>query len=230
MGEVERLSGPPALRLVARNGVACDAEDGAVSEDGAVVGTLVHGLLEDDGVRAALLAHLRARRGLAAPAGPPIPRREAEYDRLADRARREPRLGAPLRARRHQGRAAAGGGRVSRLAFAIAFLTRVPLPARLEAGAREVGRAMLFFPAVGAALGALLAAAGLGLSRALPLPLAAVLVVALGTAATGALHLDGLADTADGLGAAGTRSTRSGSCAITRWARTALPRSPSRCS
>jgi adenosylcobinamide-GDP ribazoletransferase len=89
---------------------------------------------------------------------------------------------------------------VSRLAFAIAFLTRVPLPARLEAGAREVGRAMLFFPAVGAALGALLAAAGLGLSRALPLPLAAVLVVALGTAATGALHLDGLADTADGLG------------------------------
>ena len=84
MGEVERLSGPPALRLVARNGVACDAEDGAVSEDGAVVGTLVHGLLEDDGVRAALLAHLRARRGLAAPAGPPIPRREAEYDRLAD--------------------------------------------------------------------------------------------------------------------------------------------------
>ena len=89
---------------------------------------------------------------------------------------------------------------MSRLAFAIAFLTRVPLPARLEAGAREVGRAMLFFPAVGAALGALLAAAGLALSRALPLPLAAVLVVALGTAATGALHLDGLADTADGLG------------------------------
>lgn len=84
MGEVERLSGSPALRLLARNGAACDAEDGAVSEDGAVVGTLVHGLLEDDGLRAGLLARLRARRGLAAPAGPPIPRREAEYDRLAD--------------------------------------------------------------------------------------------------------------------------------------------------
>ncbi len=89
---------------------------------------------------------------------------------------------------------------MSRLALAIAFLTRVPLPSGLEAGAREVGRAMLFFPAVGAALGALLAAAGLALSRVLPQPLAAVLVVALGTAATGALHLDGLADTADGLG------------------------------
>jgi len=84
MGEVERLAGPAALRLLARNGAACDVADGAVSSDGAVVGTLVHGLLEDDGLRAALLARLRARRGLAEPAGPPIARREAEYDRLAD--------------------------------------------------------------------------------------------------------------------------------------------------
>ena len=84
MGEVERTGGSPALRLVARDGAACDREDGASSADGAVVGTLVHGLLEDDAVRAALLARLRARRGLAAPAGPGVPPREAEYDRLAD--------------------------------------------------------------------------------------------------------------------------------------------------
>lgn len=84
MGAVERAGGAPALRLTARNGAACDVEDGAVSDDGAVVGTLVHGLLEDDAVRAGLLARLRARRGLAAPSAPPIPTREAEYDRLAD--------------------------------------------------------------------------------------------------------------------------------------------------
>jgi adenosylcobyric acid synthase len=84
MGEVERLEGSPALRLASRNGAACDLEDGAVSADGAVVGTLVHGLLEDDAVRARLLAALRARRGLEAPEAPPIPTREAEYDRLAD--------------------------------------------------------------------------------------------------------------------------------------------------
>jgi adenosylcobyric acid synthase len=84
MGSVERTAGAPALRILARNGVGCDCEDGAVSADGAVVGTLVHGLLEDDDARAALLARLRARRGLAAPAGPQVPRREAEYDRLAD--------------------------------------------------------------------------------------------------------------------------------------------------
>jgi adenosylcobyric acid synthase len=83
MGEVTRLEGPPAVRIRARNGAPCDLPDGAVSANGAVVGTLVHGLLEDDGVRAALLARLRARRGLPAPAGPPIPTREQEYDRLA---------------------------------------------------------------------------------------------------------------------------------------------------
>jgi adenosylcobyric acid synthase len=84
MGEVERTGGSPALRLTSRNGAVCELDDGAVSEDGAVVGTLVHGLLEDDSVRAALLARLRARRGLDAPAGPVVPQREVEYDRLAD--------------------------------------------------------------------------------------------------------------------------------------------------
>lgn len=84
MGDVARLGGAPALQIVARNGAVCDVEDGAVSADGAVVGTLVHGLLEEDAVRAGLLARLRARRGLADPAAPPIPGREAEYDRLAD--------------------------------------------------------------------------------------------------------------------------------------------------
>jgi adenosylcobyric acid synthase len=84
MGEVERTAGAPALRIRARNGAPCDVEDGAVSADGAVVGTLVHGLLEDDAVRAALLARLRGRRGLAPPMGPSVPAREAEYDRLAD--------------------------------------------------------------------------------------------------------------------------------------------------
>ncbi|MFT3926045.1 MAG: cobyric acid synthase [Myxococcales bacterium] len=57
--------------------------DGSVSENGAVVGTMVHGLLEHDGLRHALLDTLRMRRGLAAEAGVSW-NREAEYDRLAD--------------------------------------------------------------------------------------------------------------------------------------------------
>lgn len=87
---------------------------------------------------------------------------------------------------------------MKRLTVALAFLTALPL--RVEAGAREVGRAALCFPVVGAALGLTLAAASWSLARALPAALAAVLVVALGALATGALHLDGLADTADGFG------------------------------
>lgn len=84
-GTVERTDGgPPAFEIHERNGVACRAADGAASADGAVVGTLIHGLLEEDAVRGALLGHLRARRSL-----PPVavtPRgavRDAAYDRLA---------------------------------------------------------------------------------------------------------------------------------------------------
>jgi adenosylcobyric acid synthase len=84
MGAVERAAGArAALEITSRNGAPCRQEDGAVSAAGAVVGTLVHGLFENDAVRAALLGALRARRGLAAPRGPAVPTRDAEYDRLA---------------------------------------------------------------------------------------------------------------------------------------------------
>ena len=86
--------------------------------------------------------------------------------------------------------------------FALSFLTVLPVPAgRVD---REVaGLALALAPAVGAllglfagALGALAAALGAG-----PL-LVAVLVVGALAGLTRALHLDGLADTADGLGSA----------------------------
>ena len=82
-GQVEATGGQATLEIVERNGAACAIPDGFVR--GAVVGTMVHGLLADDGVRGALLAHLRARRGLPAPAVRPRSLdREAAYDRLAD--------------------------------------------------------------------------------------------------------------------------------------------------
>ncbi|WP_438026725.1 cobyric acid synthase [Sorangium sp. So ce233] len=85
MGQVERASGArAAFAIEARSGRAEAALDGAVSADGAVVGTMIHGIFENDGLRRALLAALRARRGLAAPAGATaIPSRHDEYDRLA---------------------------------------------------------------------------------------------------------------------------------------------------
>jgi adenosylcobyric acid synthase len=85
MGTVARTDGgPPAFAIHERNGVACAAVDGAVSADGVVVGTLLHGILENDPVRAALLDHLRARRSLPpAPVARRAEVRDAAYDRLA---------------------------------------------------------------------------------------------------------------------------------------------------
>ncbi len=97
------------------------------------------------------------------------------------------------------------------LLSAARFLTRAPLPADdaefdapFDAGERPLLRAGWRFPAVGAAVGL---AAGLVLWLAawigLP-PLAAALAgIAAGAAFTGALHEDGLADFADGLGGGG---------------------------
>lgn len=91
---------------------------------------------------------------------------------------------------------------IGRFITALAFLTRLPLPGTTAGGptADDVGRAALFFPAVGLLVGALQAALLWGLDGRLPTALAALLAVALGALITGALHLDGLADTADGFG------------------------------
>ena len=56
--------------------------DGAVSHDGTVMGTMVHGLLENDVVRAHLLASIGKGR-VRTPAAPWRQRREASYDALA---------------------------------------------------------------------------------------------------------------------------------------------------
>jgi adenosylcobyric acid synthase len=84
MGAVERLRPCPApFEIQSRAGVSVHIADGAIAADGAVVGTMIHGLFEDESIRRSLLAFLRRRKGLSEPAARPIPVREAEYDRLA---------------------------------------------------------------------------------------------------------------------------------------------------
>ncbi len=94
------------------------------------------------------------------------------------------------------------------LLTAIRFLTAIPVPLAQQMNSQQVGRCMVYFPVVGALLGLLL----LGLDRILALVLPAsivnaILVLAL-VLATGALHLDGLIDTCDGLGGPGTPERR----------------------
>ncbi len=79
MGRI-RSEGPSPFELL----TPAPGPDGAISADGAVVGTMLHGILENDAVRGSLLAYLRGRRGLTPPAeAAAVPTREDEYDRLA---------------------------------------------------------------------------------------------------------------------------------------------------
>jgi adenosylcobyric acid synthase len=85
MGATSR--GPLARPLfsVARHGGFGEAvEDGAVSFDGRVWGTYLHGLFDDDPLRHALLDQLRTRRGLGTAARPGGTNLASELDRLAD--------------------------------------------------------------------------------------------------------------------------------------------------
>lgn|SRR5690606_38460946 len=91
--------------------------------------------------------------------------------------------------------------------LSVATLTVVPTPyARPDRGL--AGAAMALAPAVGLLLGGIAAAAGL-VAFALGAPPLVAAVLAIGTAVllTRGLHLDGLADTTDGLGSYRDRET-----------------------
>jgi adenosylcobinamide-GDP ribazoletransferase len=83
--------------------------------------------------------------------------------------------------------------------LALTFLTILPWPRLAPADSDDLVRSLAWFPWVGAILGLAFWGAGLGLTRLLPAPAAAGLVLALSVWLTRGLHLDGLADTADGL-------------------------------
>jgi len=88
----------------------------------------------------------------------------------------------------------------STLPLALTFLTKVPWPWRGPADETALARSMFWFPWVGALLGLIFWGAWAGLHQGLPTPAAAALLLTLTVWLTGGLHLDGLADTADGLG------------------------------
>ncbi|MBI9085121.1 MAG: adenosylcobinamide-GDP ribazoletransferase [Desulfobacterales bacterium] len=85
---------------------------------------------------------------------------------------------------------------LDRLICALGFLTILPLgrTARFDA----MGM-IAFFPVVGIIIGALVSSADMVFSLVFPAPVAGLLDVILLAALTGALHIDGLGDSADGI-------------------------------
>jgi adenosylcobinamide-GDP ribazoletransferase len=86
---------------------------------------------------------------------------------------------------------------------AVAFLTRLPVARRTDQA--DLAQGTVYFPLVGALVGAGGAAVFWLASMLWPLPVAIILSVAATVLATGALHEDGLADFADGFGGGWSR-------------------------
>lgn len=94
---------------------------------------------------------------------------------------------------------------------ALTLLTIVPIPVRVQRqlGSAEVAASAPFFPLVGAVLGLTIGAVAQLVAERAGSTLGAGVAVVLLAVVTGALHVDGLADSADALGArGGTRERR----------------------
>jgi len=84
---------------------------------------------------------------------------------------------------------------------AAALLTRLPVPIDHGQAAGRMAAAVWAYPLVGAAIGALAGAVLAGLAAlGMPAGVAAAMALAVAALATGAMHEDGLADCADGIG------------------------------
>ena len=91
---------------------------------------------------------------------------------------------------------------------AVQFLTIAPAIIQRPFSAKEIGAAVGYFPLVGAILGALLAVSDTLLAGIFPSPARNALLLALWVLLTGALHMDGLLDSLDGLLGGGTPEKR----------------------
>lgn len=84
---------------------------------------------------------------------------------------------------------------------ALQFLTRLPVPARWTADLplNSYAQGVIWLPMVGLVVGAICAMVFAGAQPVFGTPLAALLTVVANALVTGAFHLDGLADTCDGI-------------------------------
>ncbi|MCA0754140.1 adenosylcobinamide-GDP ribazoletransferase [Paenibacillus sp. N4] len=85
------------------------------------------------------------------------------------------------------------------LIAAFQFLTRLPVPIQVPFEGAVLSRSVIYFPLAGAAIGMVTCAAAWLTGLVLPPLPGAVIVLAIWTALSGGLHMDGWMDTADGV-------------------------------
>ena len=88
---------------------------------------------------------------------------------------------------------------------ALQFLTLFPWPKRAVCSVDEIGRGTVFFPVIGLLLGLILVLVNSLLEPFASPELLSIVLVTILALLTRGLHLDGLGDTFDGLGAGGDR-------------------------
>ncbi|WP_203141051.1 adenosylcobinamide-GDP ribazoletransferase [Marinobacter mangrovi] len=84
--------------------------------------------------------------------------------------------------------------------LAVSFLTRIPLPVRIDYSQQRMNNSSMYFPLVGLLLGAIYAAVYVSLDAVFSPLVSVLLVMILHLWLTGAFHEDGLADSVDALG------------------------------
>jgi len=87
MGETELLNGTaPFLKILERSDKEVSMDDGAVSSDGNVIGTYLHGIFDNNEFRLELINKLRKNKGLSTMLAEELNSvdKEREYDKLAD--------------------------------------------------------------------------------------------------------------------------------------------------
>jgi adenosylcobinamide-GDP ribazoletransferase len=94
---------------------------------------------------------------------------------------------------------------VSSFFAALQFLTLFPWPRRADRSGDEVGPSAIFFPVIGFLLGLVLVLINFLLAPLASPGLSSVVLVSVLALLTRGLHLDGVGDTFDGLGAGGDR-------------------------